>query len=172
MGIELASAGAAAWFWFLTVALLFGGAGLLTASFLRAAKPTNPAYQTAYECGEEPVGAIWVPFHPRYYVIAILFLLFEVEVALLYPWASVAMVKPNRGGLSALYADYAFGLGIGFILLLALGLVYAWARGSLDWKLGINPQTPQRGPLPAGAEAYKAAFATGTSLKPVHPLEQ
>ena len=158
MYIELESAGLGAWLLFILVGLGFAAIGMLTSKLLRRKSTQAGAYATAYECGEEPVGSTWVPFHPRYYVVAILFLLFEVEIALLYPWASVALVAPGKGGLAGPFGGYAFALGLGFVLLLALGLVYAWARGSLDWKVAANTPTPHH-PLPAGSAAYRSAFA-------------
>ena len=159
MGIELEIDSLAAWVCFALAALGFAGVGLLTAKVLRKASAQGGAFASAYECGEEAVGSTWVPFHPRYYVVAILFLLFEVEVALLYPWATVALVPARQGGLAASFGLYAFCLGAGFVVLLALGLVYAWARGSLDWKLSTNTPIPNHA-LPAGATAYKTAFET------------
>ena len=162
MRIELETSGLLAWVCFTLVALGFATIGLFTAKMLRRKTNQGGAYLTAYECGEEPVGSTWVPFHPRYYVVAILFLLFEIEVALLYPWASVALVAQTKGGLSVSYSAYAFYLGVGFVSLLALGLVYAWARGSLDWKISTTNPVHSHS-LPAGASAYQTTFAKAVS---------
>jgi NADH-quinone oxidoreductase subunit A len=77
----------------------------------------------AFECGNEPSGPAWTRYSVRFYLTAILFLVFDVEVILLVPWG----VEIRRLGL--------FGLieALIFIAILALGLVYAWQRGALDW---------------------------------------
>lgn len=92
----------------------------------------NTEKQTSYECGEEPTGNAWLPFNSRFYVIALVFLLFEVEMVFVFPWATVfgsheiSSVEP-RWGLLSLVEMFVF-LGI-----LILGLVYVWVKGDLDW---------------------------------------
>jgi NADH-quinone oxidoreductase subunit A len=77
----------------------------------------------AFECGNEPSGSAWCRFSVHFYLVAILFLLFDVEVILLIPWG----VEIRRLGV--------FGLveALIFIAVLGVGLVYAWQRGALDW---------------------------------------
>jgi NADH-quinone oxidoreductase subunit A len=92
----------------------------------------NTEKQTSYECGEEPVGSAWLPFNPRFYVIALVFLLFEVEMVFVFPWATVfgSHTINNydpRWGKLALVEMFLF-LGV-----LILGLVYVWVKGDLDW---------------------------------------
>src|SRR5918997_714587 len=84
----------------------------------------NRAKGTPYECGMLPIGRIRTQIHVRYYVYAILFLLFDVEAVFLFPWA-VSLV--NVGAL-ALWSM------IIFILILGGGLAYAWKKGVLEWK--------------------------------------
>lgn len=100
----------------------------------RMIAPKNPSPEklTSYECGEETVGSAWVPFNSRFYVIALIFLLFDVEMIFILPWATVfgsheaAKVDSRWGWLSL--AEMFIFLGI-----LILGLIYVWVKGDLDW---------------------------------------
>ena len=73
---------------FIVMALLFTGAGLATAYLVRVSNP-SPKKNETYECGEEPIGTAWIQFNMRYYVFALLFVIFDVEAAFLFPWAVV-----------------------------------------------------------------------------------
>ena len=100
----------------------------------------NPEKLTSYECGEEPTGSAWMPFNSRFYVIALIFLLFDVEMVFILPWATVFGNKMLIGadkhwGWLSLMEMFAF-LGI-----LILGLVYVWVKGDLDW-IKPNPVIP------------------------------
>ena len=77
----------------------------------------------SYECGEVPEGSAWVKFNVRFYVIALIFLIFDVEVVFLFPWAVVF----KDMGIVALVE-----LGI-FLTILLVGLAYVWVKGDLDW---------------------------------------
>ena len=76
-----------------------------------------------YECGEEAEGSAWLQFNIRFYIIALIFLIFDVEVVFLFPWAIVF----NELGLLAFIE-----MGI-FLLILLVGLAYVWKRSDLDW---------------------------------------
>jgi NADH-quinone oxidoreductase subunit A len=76
-----------------------------------------------YECGEPAVGSGWVQFDLRFYVVALLFVIFDVETALLYPWSRVFL-----GSAKAAFLDLIFFLG-----LLVLGYAFLWRHGYLDW---------------------------------------
>jgi NADH-quinone oxidoreductase subunit A len=78
----------------------------------------------SYECGMLPIGRNWAQVHVRYYLIAILFLIFDVEAVFIFPWAVTFLDLP----------DYVFWEMIVFIAVLVLGLGYAWRRGVLEWK--------------------------------------
>ena len=78
----------------------------------------------SYECGMLPVGRNWAQVHVRYYLIAILFLLFDVETIFIFPWAVTFLDLP----------DYVFWQMVIFILVLSAGLAYAWRRGVLEWR--------------------------------------
>ncbi len=100
----------------------------------------NPEKLTSYECGEEPTGSAWMPFNTRFYVIALIFLLFDVEMIFVIPWATVFGNKDiisldGRWGWLSLTEMFIF-LGI-----LILGLAYVWRKGDLNW-IKPNPVTP------------------------------
>lgn len=116
---------------FLIISVLFVGAGLVTAALLRPSRP-NPVKNSTYECGEHPWGGSWVRFNPRFYVIALVFLVFDVELVLLFPWA---VVFKDLGW-------FAFLAMLVFFAVLVVGLVYDWAKGYLEWDKP-NPQTPK-----------------------------
>ena len=78
---------------------------------------------TSYECGELPEGSAWVKFNIRFYVIALIFLIFDVEIVFLFPWA---VVYQELGILAFIEAFL-------FVLILVVGFVYVWAKGDLDW---------------------------------------
>ncbi|HHO50625.1 MAG TPA: NADH-quinone oxidoreductase subunit A [Deltaproteobacteria bacterium] len=88
------------------------------------ARDQSPAKFDTYECGEEPDGVAWVRFHPRYYIVALLFVLFDVEAAFLFPWA----VSLRDAGLIAI-VDMAIFLGI-----LLVGWAYAVRKGAIEWQ--------------------------------------
>jgi len=87
------------------------------------AKKDEPGKFDNYECGEEPDGAAWVRFHPRYYIVALVFVLFDVEAAFLFPWAVAFRRLALFGFLEMLV----------FLVILIVGYVYAWRRGALSW---------------------------------------
>lgn len=108
--------------WFGALALVLGGLLLGIAALLRPSKPTAEKL-IAYESGVDPVGTGWSQSQIRYYVFALLFVIFDVEAVFIFPWAA----NIERYG--------AFGLVvmIAFIVLLLDGLAYAWKRGLLRW---------------------------------------
>ncbi|HAL83369.1 MAG TPA: NADH-quinone oxidoreductase subunit A [Mucilaginibacter sp.] len=135
----------------------------------------NPEKLTSYECGEEPTGNAWLPFNARFYVIALVFLLFDVEMVFIFPWAIVFgnhdmnSFDPRWGWL-ALTEMFLF-LGI-----LILGLAYVWVKGDLDWikPKPIVPTTNSRVPaalydeLNTAQSAYKVKEFT-RDVKPTEP---
>lgn len=96
---------------------------IIGARFLAPYAP-NREKATPYECGMLPIGHVRTQIHVRYYVYAILFLIFDVEAVFLFPWA----VSVVRLGETALYSM------ILFIFILGAGLAYAWKKGVLEWK--------------------------------------
>lgn len=141
------------------LALAFAGAGFGAWRIVSRRQPKEGYGSTPYECGEEPEGPSHGIFQPRYYVVALIFLLFEVEVAFLFPWAVGGFVAwPVENEATLAMPMLAFFEGLLFIILLALGLVFAWARGMLDWALP-EPPKPARA-TDAGAK-YRQAFPGG-----------
>lgn len=100
---------------------------LMVGSWLRPHRPTK-AKQITYESGVDPTGDSWVQFHVRYYLFALLFVIFDVEAVFLYPWAVVYDTLRANLGLFALYEMLVF------LFFLVVGLVYAWRKGVLEWK--------------------------------------
>lgn len=116
---------------FLIVGAMFVASGLITSWILRPNRP-YPAKLASYECGEEPVGSARARFNIRFYVIALIFLIFEVEVVFLFPWALV-------------YRDlglFAFIEMAVFLAILLVGFAYVWVKGDLDWDKPV-PQVPK-----------------------------
>jgi NADH:ubiquinone oxidoreductase subunit 3 (subunit A) len=107
---------------FVALAAIFPGAPILIARFISPRKP-NPIKQQTYECGIETVGDAWVQFKVQYYIYALVFLVFDIEIVFLLPWA-LAFDQISGFGVFA---------GLLFIFLLVDGLLYAWARGALEW---------------------------------------
>jgi NADH-quinone oxidoreductase subunit A len=113
----------------LAVGLLAGMLAL--GSLLRPNNP-EPLKLTTYECGEPPTGNAWMNFNIRFYVVALIFVIFDVEIAFVYPVAAVFREWVNEGrGLFAL-VEISIFLGILFV-----GLVYVWVKGDLEWLKGV-----------------------------------
>lgn len=107
---------------FLIVSIGFVLVTFFIARIFRPQRPTDAQLQ-AYECGEPTIGPSWVQYNVRYYVFALLFVIFDVEVVFLIPWAVVY----KQLGLFALIEMLIF------IAILLFGLVYAWKKGVLKW---------------------------------------
>ena len=121
---------------FALVGLVFVFANLIIASVLRPKRQTDQGLET-YECGEETIGDAWIQFDIRYYTVALVYVIFAVEIAFLFPWALVLQDVMGDTGAAAGSGIGAFALveGVLFILILFLGLAYVWAKGDLDWVL-------------------------------------
>jgi NADH-quinone oxidoreductase subunit A len=92
--------------------------------------PSNPFARKLmpYECGEPPTGNAWINFNVRFYLIALVFVIFEVEVAFVYPIATVYLDWVRRG-----QRFYALSEILIFLLILFVGLVYVWVKRDLEW---------------------------------------
>jgi NADH-quinone oxidoreductase subunit A len=108
---------------FLIAAVAFAALPIIAARFLRPQRP-NATKQSTYECGLEVIGELRMQFKPQYYLYALIFVIFDIEVVFLYPWA----VAYGQLGLFALVE-----MGI-FLIILAAALVYAWRKGALAWE--------------------------------------
>ncbi len=122
---------------FIIGAIIFVGVALFASSLLRPDKP-NEEKLSSYECGEDAVGSAWGQFNSRFYVVGLIFLLFEAEIVFLFPWASVFGKKSFIKATNGLWGWFSFSEMLVFILFLALGLVYVWKKGYLDW---VKPMT-------------------------------
>ncbi|MHA7877848.1 MAG: NADH-quinone oxidoreductase subunit A [Bacteroidota bacterium] len=154
--------------YFIAGALLLVGIGALLAFLLRPQRPNTAKLQT-YESGEMPTGGAWGKFNTRFYVIAIAFMLFEVETILLFPWATVWAHPALNKATGGLWARYTAMSGTLFIALLALGLAYVWRQGYL---LGIPP-TPPPANAPANVpkslyEQVNSRYASATNKATTH----
>jgi len=126
----------------LIVLALFGLAGflmvfgvLLLGRLLRPSRP-NPIKSAAYECGEQPVGSGWVQFDLRFYVVALVFLVFDVEIALFYPWAVVFGGGSAPGASPQLLWEIRWAAVwdmLFFFGVIVVGFLYLWRFGYLDW---------------------------------------
>ncbi|MFY0624830.1 MAG: NADH-quinone oxidoreductase subunit A [Reichenbachiella sp.] len=106
---------------------------LITSRLLRPDRP-NEEKQTTYECGEDPTGTAWGKFNIRFYVVALVFVLFETELLFLFPWAIVFGNEELNEATNGQWGALAFvEMGL-FILILAIGLAYVWGKGFLDWE--------------------------------------
>ncbi len=107
----------------LGVAIVLVGGALLIALWL-APRSMNPLKGDVYECGIPTRGTSWMQFRVGYYLFAILYLVFDVETVLLFPWA---VVMRDMGVQGLFYVGF-------FMVILTLGLAYAWKKGALKWK--------------------------------------
>lgn len=111
---------------------------MLLSKLLSPSKP-NALKLSSYECGEEPSGNAWMQINSRFYVIALVFLLFEVEMIFIFPWSTIFAQKELIGASSA-WGWLALIEMFVFVGILLLGLVYVWRRKDLNW---IKPE-PKR----------------------------
>jgi len=127
---------------FAAIAVLMPFALLAGFSFLRPSFPEADKSLT-YECGEKPIGRAWFNFNPRFYLIALVFEIFEVDIALTFP---VAVVFKDWVATGPTLAWIAFAELVLFIGILLVGLVWVWAHGDLEWvkKLAVVDEGPKR----------------------------
>ncbi len=119
-------------FWYivigaLTVPLMLGVGYLLRPKQMNIGKEG-----LAYECGEDPVGSPWIKFNIRFYVVAIVFIIFDVEVVAIFPVATLFKDAVANGTAGLIFAELFL-----FIGLLLAGLAYCWVRGDLEWVKGM-----------------------------------
>ena len=108
---------------FMMVALLLGVGPILISVFLSPRRP-NPAKLSTYECGFEPFSDTRMPFDVRFYLVAILFIIFDLETAFLFPWA-VSLRHIGWSGFIAMFV---------FLSVLIVGFVFEWRKGALEWE--------------------------------------
>lgn len=133
---------------FFLVALGFVFGALLLGRLIRPNKMYAEKLET-YECGEAPIGLAWFNFNPRFYIVALIFIVFDVEIAFIYPVATVFRQWAHQGN-----GWFAFVEIFLFVAILLVGLVYVWAKGDLEWvRAGLRsdsrgPQNVKGGPQP------------------------
>ncbi len=110
-------------FVFFLLAAAFVGIAIVASKLLAPKRPTKEKLKI-YECGEDALGSPWVQFNIRFYVVALIFLIFDVEVVLLFPWA---LTYKESGW-------YGFLVGIIFLVILGIGMAYEWRKGDLEWE--------------------------------------
>ena len=130
---------------FLSLAFLFVLAALVTSRLVAPHRPTPEKLRT-YECGEPPIGPSWVRFNNRFYIIALVFLLFDVEVVFILPGVLIF-----RGWAGQWQGWFIFSEILCFVLILIAGLAYVWAKGDLSW-VKTSQAVPGAGPAAPGQE--------------------
>ena len=120
---------------------------LLVSKLIRPNRP-NAQKLSTYESGEEPISTAWTQFNIRFYIVALIFILFEVELAFLFPWATVFSRKELIDETNGWWGWLSFAEMLMFILILALGLAYAWVNGLLDWIKPNQQQSDYKSPVP------------------------
>ena len=141
----------------LVLAFIIGGVifvigGLVAAGFLRPHRP-NPEKNSSYECGEDPEGNARIQLNNRFYVAALIFLIFDVEIIFLFPWSTVfADVELIRAAPA--WGWFSLVEILLFTGILIIGLAYVWAKGDLDWVKpnAVRPQTS----VPIPEQEYEA----------------
>jgi len=146
---------------FSLVGLVFVFVNLIVASLLRPKRKVDEGLEI-YECGEETIGEAWIRFDIRYYTVALVYVVFAVEIAFLFPWAIVLKDAMAGTGAAAGAGIGAFAVveGLLFVAILFLGLAYVWLKGDLDWVLHYS------------APAYQPPERRGRFLPSVHDLEE
>ena len=127
---------------FMTLGVVFLLAPLLGLGLLRPSKPSEKKAQT-YECGEDTIGDSWGRFNPRFYVIALVFVLFDIEILFMYPWAVVfgdLGHQPASAAPGALTLRFAFGEMVVFVAILVVGFAYLWRYGFLEWVRSVRTE--------------------------------
>ncbi len=108
---------------FLLVALVLSVA-FVTVNYLASPKNPDPEKLSAYECGFEPFNDSRMEFDVRFYLVAILFIIFDLEIAFLFPWA-ISLGKIGILGFTSMMI---------FLFILTIGFIYEWKKGALDWE--------------------------------------
>ena len=112
---------------FLGIAMVIG-IGFLVAAAVIAPKAPDPEKLSAYECGFNAFDDARMKFDVRFYLVTLLFIIFDLEVAFLFPWAVTLTKLPHHAGVEA------FGTMMLFLFYLTLGYVYVWKKGALEWE--------------------------------------
>jgi NADH-quinone oxidoreductase subunit A len=133
---------------FVVGGILFVVSALLVSKLIRPNRP-NAQKLSSYESGETPQGPAWIQFNLRFYVLALIFILFEVEIVFLFPWSVVFANKELMDQTNGMWGWFAFAEMLIFILVLVIGLAYAWKMGHLDWVKSTPGTTDVDSPVPS-----------------------
>src|SRR5690349_20035988 len=117
---------------FIVAGILFIVTTLFVSKLIRPNRP-NPEKHTTYESGEEAITSAWTQFNIRFYIVALIFLLFEVEIVFLFPWSTVFADKKLIQETDGAWGWFSLIEMAIFMAILAFGLTYAWVNGYLDW---------------------------------------
>jgi NADH-quinone oxidoreductase subunit A len=117
---------------FLLAGIVFVLVALTVSRLIRPNRPSPDKLKT-YESGEEALGSAWPQFNNRFYIIALIFILFEVELVFLFPWATVFGSRELNQQTHGLWGWFSLVEMIVFVAILAVGLAYAWVNGFLEW---------------------------------------
>ncbi|MFT6881864.1 MAG: NADH-quinone oxidoreductase subunit A [Marinoscillum sp.] len=158
--IEISGFGIA--FLFIVGGLAFVLVTLFAGKLLRPSRP-NTEKLTTYESGEDPTGSAWGVFNIRFYVIALIFLLFETEMVFLFPWATVFADEQLNAQTDGLWGVFSLVETFIFIGILLLGLIYVWANGMLDWTKPTPIASNFVSKIPASAYSHLQGGANNKS---------
>jgi len=111
---------------FIVMAIAFLAVNLVVWRIIRPSRFSEEKL-TTYECGENPTGSAWIQFNIRFYVFALIFIIFDVEAVFLLPWAVVFRALAQEQGM------LPFAEGLVFIAILVVALAYVWRKGDLEW---------------------------------------
>lgn len=125
-------------FWFIVVGAIVTPLMLGVGYIVRPRGSKDKLKMMPYECGEPPVGTAWVKFNIRFYVVAIVFIIFDVEVATVFPAATIFKESIANGTVGLVFVELFL-----FIGLLLAGLLYCWVRGDLEWVKGVTSFKPK-----------------------------
>jgi NADH-quinone oxidoreductase subunit A len=146
--------------------ILFIMISIFVASLLRPNRP-NAQKLSTYESGEEAISTAWTQFNVRFYIVALIFLLFEVEILFLFPWTTVFANKELLEQTNGLWGWFSVIEVVTFIGILAVGLAYAWVNGHLDWIKPEPSPTEMKSPVPRELyEKINEAYAKAPRADP------
>jgi NADH-quinone oxidoreductase subunit A len=126
----------------------------------RPSKPDQGEKGATYECGEPTIGDAWIRFDIRFYTLTLVFLVFDIEVALLFPWAAAYKSFIEAGSGGAAFVEILL-----FLLVLGVGLAYVWARGDLQW-------TSTRPGRAVSEEAMRDGVVHLPEVRPTSPVPE
>lgn len=132
---------------FIIGGILFILIAFFVSGLLRPHRPNDQKLST-YESGEEAISSAWTQFNARFYIVALIFLLFEVEILFLFPWTTVFAKKELLEETNGLWGWFSVIEVVIFIGILGLGLAYAWVNGHLDWIKPEPQPTEIKSPVP------------------------